>query len=250
MNCILLPSLATHCTEYILDNQNQIEHITQVLNLTIGDTLKVGIMSGNIGTARIANMMTNVSSSPQKHKNKIDQIALVDIQCDRAPPAKLDLTIVLALPRPKVLRRLVMDMTAVGVAHIILVNSYRTDKSYWQSPLLARLDEFVVEGLQQGVDTIPPKLSLRKRFRPFVEDELRMLAQHKRAVVAHPYAQNTLNAYQTENGLPQILCIGAEGGWINFEVDLLCKNSCEAVNMGNRILRTEAVVNALCGRYL
>ena len=60
-----------------------------------------------------------------------------------------------------------MDMTAAGVRHMVFINSYRTDKSHWSSPLLSRLDEFVIEGLQQGIDTIAPQITLAKRFKPF-----------------------------------------------------------------------------------
>ena len=148
------------------------------------------------------------------------------------------------------LRRLIMDMTAIGVAEIILVNSYRTDKSYWQSPMLSRIDEFVTEGLQQGVDTIPPNIQLKKRFKPFVEDELSLWAKDRSLVVAHPYSPLSFNEYIEQAGLPQVLCIGAEGGWIDYEVGLLQDNGCQPVNIGSRILRTEAAVNALCGRYL
>ena len=121
----------------------------QVLGLKAGDSLKVGSLRGKLGTA----VIEAVSDK---------QLNLGQLNLDTMPPSKLDLTVVLALPRPKVLRRLIMDMTAIGVAEIILVNSYRTDKSYWQSPMLKRIDEFVKEGLQQGVDTIPPKIQLKK----------------------------------------------------------------------------------------
>ena len=43
---------------------------------------------------------------------------------------------------------------------------------------------------------------------------------------------------------------GAEGGWIDYEVDLLCKHGCTAVSLGQRILRTETVVNVLLGHWL
>ena len=104
---------------------------------------------------------------------------LADIILDKKPPAKLDLTVILALPRPKVLRRLIMDMTSLGVNKLIIVNSYRTQKSYWQSPLLNRIDEFVFEGLQQAIDTVPLEVELQKRFKPFVEDEFPALLVEK-----------------------------------------------------------------------
>ena len=237
MNILLLPEIEKGQTCLTLTEVSQIKHVQQVLELETGDRLKVGSLQGNLGSA----VIEAVSDT---------QLKLTDITLDIPPPSKLDLTVILALPRPKVLRRLIMDMTAIGVREIILVNSYRTDKSYWQSPMLARIDEFVREGLQQGVDTIPPVIQLKKRFKPFVEDELSQWSISHTMVVAHPYSTLSFNEFIEQTGLPQVLCIGAEGGWIEYEVALLQDHGCQAVTIGQRILRTEAAVNALCGRYL
>ena len=237
MNILLLPELDNNQSCISITNLDQINHVQKVLRLKAGDSLKVGSLKGKLGTAVI-------EAVSDKH------LKLGQLNLNTMPPSKLDLTVVLALPRPKVLRRLIMDMTAIGVAEIILVNSYRTDKSYWQSPMLKRIDEFVKEGLQQGVDTIPPKIQLKKRFKPFVEDELAAWAKDRSLVVAHPYSPLSFNKYIEQAGLPQVLCIGAEGGWIDYEVSLLQNNGCQSVSIGSRILRTEAAVNALCGRYL
>ena len=237
MNILLLPELDNEQTSFSITDLSQIKHVQQVLELKAGDSLKVGNLNGKLGTA----VIEAVSDT---------QLKLGSLNLDTMPPSKLDLTVVLALPRPKVLRRLIMDMTAIGVAEIILVNSYRTDKSYWQSPMLSRIDEFVTEGLQQGVDTIAPSIQLKKRFKPFVEDELSLWAKDRSLVVAHPYSPLSFNEYIEPAGVPQVLGIGAEGGWIDYEVGLLQDNGCQPVNIGSRILRTEAAVNALCGRYL
>ncbi len=246
MNCILLPA-ANFSNEFAhISAATQIEHVNQVLGAKVGDTLKIGQLEGNLGTAIIADI------TPER-------IDLCEISLVIAPPPKLDLTVVLALPRPKVLRRLIMDMTALGVRDIILINSYRTQKSYWQSPMLSRLDEFVLEGLQQGIDTVAPRISLQKRFKPFVEDELANLITN-RAIVAHPYAELSFAQYvqqQLESSelphrsvLPSMVFIGAEGGWIDYEVELLARQGCQTVHIGARILRTEAAVNAILGQWL
>ena len=237
MNCILLPKNTT-----TIRDELQIKHIHEVLKAKAGDTLTVGEIGGNIGKATIARMDRG-------------EVVLTDVVLDQKPPAKLDLTVVLALPRPKVLRRLIMDMTSLGVNRIIIVNSYRTQKSYWQSPLLERLDAFVFEGLQQAIDSVPPTIELKKRFKPFVEDEFSvLLAKGDDAVVAHPYAEHSwkgyLDALKKQEKMPKVLCIGAEGGWIDYEVDLLCKHGCTAVSLGERILRTETVVSVLLGHWL
>jgi len=230
MNCILLPKN----TKSICDPK-QITHIKEILKSKVGDSLTIGEMGGNIGKATIAQINTN-------------EVLLKDIILDKKPPAKLDVTVVLALPRPKVLRRLIMDMTSLGINKLIIVNSYRSQKSYWQSPLLERIDEFVFEGLQQAIDTVPPVIEFKKYFKPFVEDEFPALLGN--AVIAHPYASQSWKSYLDTNTMPKILCIGAEGGWIKYEVDLLCHHGCKAVSLGERILRTESVVNVLLGQWL
>lgn len=254
MNCILLPAanFSQHVAE--ITAPTQITHINKILGLKIGDTIKIGQLSGNLGTAVIDTIMS-------------DKVQLREVVLALEPPAKLDVTVILALPRPKVLRRLIMDMTALGVRDIVLINSYRTQKSYWQSPLLARLDEFVLEGLQQGVDTVAPRISLQKRFKPFVEDELASLVTDH-AIVAHPYSELSLLSYlqqlalfQNEDCsvkadlaknivLPSLVCIGAEGGWIDYEIELFAAQGCQAVNIGKRVLRTEAAVNVILGHWL
>lgn len=239
MNCLLLPIEKFSSDAACIDELSQINHINKVLTAKVGDTLKIGQMGGHLGTAVIESIRS-------------DAIELRDIQLTTAPPPKLDLTLVLALPRPKVLRRLIMDMTALGVRDIILINSYRTQKSYWQSPMLERLDEFVLEGLQQGVDTIAPRITLQKRFKPFVEDELAGLVTN-RAIVAHPYSELSFTQYLQQPpslGLPSLVCIGSEGGWIDYEIALLATQGCAAVTIGSRILRTEAAVNVILGQWL
>jgi len=239
MNCILLPAENCSTGTANIDSLSQVSHVTKVLGAKVGDTLKIGQIGGNLGTAVIEDITSN-------------SIQLSNVQLNTVPPAKLDLTVILALPRPKVLRRLIMDMTALGVRDIILINSYRTQKSYWQSPMLERIDEFVLEGLQQSIDTIVPSITLQKRFKPFVEDTLANLISNP-AIVAHPYSQQSFSEFlqkQPSRELPSIVCIGAEGGWIDYEIELLSAQGCTPVHIGSRILRTEAAVNAILGQWL
>ena len=239
MNCILLPVENFSANTAKINDLVQVDHVNNILGAKVGDTLKIGQLGGNLGTAVIEDIAA-------------DSIQLYDVQLGITPPTKLDLTVVLALPRPKVLRRLIMDMTALGVRDIVLVNSYRTQKSYWQSPMLERLDEFVLEGLQQGVDTIAPRIALQKRFKPFVEDTLTSLVSN-RAIVAHPYAEQSFSEFRQLDiklELPSLVCIGAEGGWIDYEIALLTAHGCTPVHIGPRILRTEAAVNVMLGQWL
>ena len=161
-------------------------------------------------------------------------------------PAKLPVTLIVAMPRPKVLRRLVMDAVTLGVEKIILLHSYRVDKSYWQTPFLQQLDQYVTLGLEQAGDTIAPKVEIYKRFKPFVEDILpSLISANCPAYVAHPYSDAKM-PFAIQHSCT--IVIGPEGGFIPYEIDLLVKNGCQAMSLGSRIIRTETVIPYVLGR--
>ena len=198
----------------------------------MGDTLKVGVRDGQKGTGRVAHLDAEYL--------QLDRVVL-----DQPPPAKRPVTLIVALPRPKVLRRVVMDAVTLGVERLILLHSLRVEKSYWQTPFLQQLDEFILLGLEQAGDTVWPELLLRKRFKPFVEDELPGLCAGRLGLVAHPYALEPMPAQVNQ---PVTLVIGCEGGFIPYEIDLLAKHGCQPVSLGPRILRTETAMAHVLGR--
>ncbi|ENU33426.1 MULTISPECIES: 16S rRNA (uracil(1498)-N(3))-methyltransferase [Acinetobacter] len=232
MNIVLLEAEQTQSEFWKIESPRQLQHLSQHVQLNAGDTLKVGIRNGQ-------RYLTEVVTISEQH------ILLRPIQVE-AVPAKLPVHLILALPRPKVLRRMVMDAVTLGVQRISLIHSYRVDKSYWQSPFLQHLDDYVTLGLEQAGDTIEPEIQLYKRFKPFVEDVLpTFISDQKPAYVAHPYAEQ-----QMPHAIQHSCCliVGPEGGFIPFEVDLFKKNGCQARRLGNRILRTETAVSHILGR--
>lgn len=234
MNIVLLEPNQITTTDNIwqIENQRQLQHLQQHIQLNCGDTLKVGVRNGQ-------RYLTEVISVSEQ------QIRIRSIQVE-AIPAKLPVHLILALPRPKVLRRIIMDAVTLGVERISLIHSYRVDKSYWQSPFLQQLDDYVTLGLEQAGDTIAPEIQLYKRFKPFVEDVLpTFISDQKPAYVAHPYAEQQM-PYAIQHSCH--LIVGPEGGFIPYEVDLLKKNGCQAMSLGNRILRTETAVSHILGR--
>ncbi len=217
-----------------MTDARRLKHIHHTLNLKVGDSIKVGVRNGFKGSAQVAEITPN-------------SVSLSHLVLDTPPPAKIPLTLVLALPRPLVLRRLMMDVVTMGVERLVLVNSRCVEKSYWQSQVFDDMDQIVTLGLEQAGDTVAPVIELRPRFRPFVEDELPALVQGKTGIVAHPYATEVAPIGLTT---PCLLVVGAEGGFIPFEIDLLEKSGCQSVSLGQRILRTETAVPLLIGRLM
>jgi len=211
----------------------RLEHITHIHQIKLGDSLKVGLVNGKIGTGNVV-----LLNPTEIH---------LEVALTQPPPKPLPVTLVLALPRPKMLKRTLQTLATLGVKKIYLVNSYRVEKSYWQTPLLDEdaIREHLLIGLEQGCDTQLPQVHLIKRFKPFVEDDLHGIVGESRALVAHPYT-DLLCPAQIDYAIT--LAIGPEGGFIPYEIDLLQKCGFTAVNLGERIMRVETVVPYLLGR--
>lgn len=232
MNIVLLDPRQIESELWSITSKRQLEHLKLHINVQVGDTLKVGIREGQRYLTEVVEVTEQV-------------VKLKPIQIEPVP-AKLPVTLIVAMPRPKVLRRLIMDSVTLGVEKIILLHSYRVDKSYWQTPFLQQLDHYMTLGLEQAGDTITPKIEIYKRFKPFVEDVLPdLITAECPAYVAHPYADLKM-PFAIDH--PCTIVIGPEGGFIPYEVDLLIKNGCQAVSLGNRIIRTETVIPYVLGR--
>ena len=211
----------------------RLAHVQEVHRASEGDRLCVGLLGGAMGSG---------------HLTRLDSECLeMDVILDQPPPPKLPLTLVLALPRPKVLNRVLASATSLGVARIYLVNAWKVEKGYWKSPRMVeenlRLQR--VLGLEQAKDTVLPELHLRRLFRPFAEEELPGITSGSLALVGHPGAPLSC---PREIETPVTLAVGPEGGWIDSELASLQDAGFQAVDLGARILRTETAVAALVGR--
>ena len=178
-----------------------------------------------------------------------EQVAQLQISLVDEPPPPLPLTVVLALPRPKMLRRILRTLAEVGVKDIHLINSYRVEKSFWQSPLLRpeATREALRAGLEQGMDTRLPRVALHKRFRPFAEDVLPGLCAGRSAFLADP---GSAAPYPSQPRHPALLMLGPEGGFIPFERQLLTASGGHPVSLGQRVLRVETALVSILGRHL
>ncbi|BCS96879.1 ribosomal RNA small subunit methyltransferase E [Desulfoluna limicola] len=211
----------------------RLRHLKEVHRAAEGETLAVGRANGAMGTGTILSL----------EKNAVEMA----VTLSEPPPEPLPLTLILALPRPKVLNRVIIAATSMGVKRLVLINAVRVEKSFWQSPRLSEenLLAQTVLGLEQAKDTQLPEILIRKRFKPFVEDELPAMAGDTQRLVAHPY-----DAVACPVGVcgPTTLAVGPEGGFIPYEIDKLKEAGFDAVSMGERILRVESAIPALLSR--
>jgi RsmE family RNA methyltransferase len=233
MNLILLEPQDCPTPQQAVLTGRRLQHVLAVHRAEIGQTLRVGMVNGLMGEGEIIHL---------------DNLQLViNFSLTESPPPKLPLTILLALPRPKMLKRILQTVATMGVERLVLMNSYRVEKSFWDSPFLQpdAIRQELLLGLEQARDTVLPEVMIEKRFKPFVEDRLPVLSANSLRLVAHPIAEQTCPRAVTQ---PVTLAIGCEGGFIPYEVALFVQHGFTPVELGARILRVETAVTALVAR--
>ena len=208
------------------------EHIRNVLHSNVGDTVRTGIINGLTGTSRIERMDEA-------------SVSLVTYHDETAQEPWIDL--ILAAPRPKVLKRLWAQLTALGVGKIVILNAFKVEKCYFDSQWLtpAFYTPLLIEGLMQAGNTRIPEVHIKPRFKPFVEDELDAMFPDTQRLLAHPVAAHGVHAMWPSTGRRPVLAIGPEGGWTDFEMRLLTEKGFAPFSLGPRTLRTDTATIAL-----
>ena len=232
MNLLLIDPININNNQTIIC-ETKSWHILNILKLETGDKIRVGIINGKIGTGKILSTASGRVT--------------IEIDCSIKAPRHPEIRLILAMPRPKVLRRILKCISSTGIKSIYLINCFKVEKSYWQTPLLAQenVNKALVSGLEQSVDTILPKIHLRRLFKPFVEDELSGIAKSTEKLIAHPNAKNLCPA-SVKNSIT--IVIGPEGGFSEYEVTKFEQIDFTRVSIGQRILSVETAVPYILGR--
>ena len=220
------------------------EHVRTILHGEVGQVLKTGVVNGLIGTGVI---------------ERIDG-ETVTVRCvhDRAAlPPWIDL--VLAPPRPRVMKRLLPQLAAMGVGRIVLVGAAKVEKAFWGAQLLKEevYRPLLVDGLMQAGTTALPTIQLERGFGRWLEGgrfEEQFAGQQVR-IVAHPAPQASNHEarstkHEAGSTKHQVLAIGPEGGWTDDEVARLEAHGFRRLSLGPRILRTDTATIALLARLM
>jgi RsmE family RNA methyltransferase len=219
------------------------EHVVKVLHGEVGQILKTGEINGLIGTSVIESIEASGGEFTIRAKTTHERESLrpwVDL--------------VLAPPRPRVMKRLLPQLATMGVGRIVLVGAKKVEKDFWGATLLKEENyrPLLVEGLMQAGTSVLPVLETRRNFRKFVREELKtVFPEAGKRIVAHPYVKAGAVPQKTES-VPDaeriLLAVGPEGGWTDEEVELLEEHSFVRYSLGERILRTDTALIALLAR--
>lgn len=237
MNLVLVERAQVGAAGAVTVSGARAAHIRNVLKAAPGKQIRIGILDGPLGCGTVHSVADDA----------------VEVHCvfdaDLPPRPRVDL--LLALPRPKVLRRLWAQLAALGVGQIILTNAERVERNYFDTNILTPevYRPLLIEGLQQARDTRLPSVSIHRQFKILVEDHLDELFASGLRVVADPAAARPVGAVcagaHVNRDARVLLAIGPEGGWNRFELDLLAARGFVPAGLGPRTLRSDTACIAL-----
>ena len=206
-------------------------HILKVLHKKPGDTFEAGILGGMRGTGRI-------------EKINFDGSIFISLNVTELPPPRLPVRIAAGFVRPIQIRRLLRDLSSIGVSAIDLVGTELGEKSYRDTKLFndGGAHSALVEGAVQARDTCIPALSVYDNLDKWLVEKPweNKIDRYSPLLVAMDNVRPEGSLFNLGNtNRSAVLAIGSERGWSDRERDLFEQTGFLRLSMGCRALRTE-----------
>ena len=233
------------------------EHVLNVLHGEVGGVLKTGELDGCVGTSvitEIRELHEREAGSPQRGSGLLAGTIVVKCSHEIAPkPPWFD--IVLAPPRPRVLKRLLPQLVALGAGKIVLVGADRVEKSFWGAQVLKEpvYRPLLVDGLMQSGTSTVPVIRCERSFARYAESAIGSEFAGCEKIVAHPGAVNNARSSagrDAGDGRRTVIAVGPEGGWTDREVSILEGRGFRRHSLGSRILRTDTATIAVIAQLM
>lgn len=212
--------------------------LIEVKKLTIGSSIRVGSFAGGIHQAQVLSIQAG-------------QVVLrvEKLNCFLEPDT-LAITLIVALPRPQSLKKILQTIAEMGVQRLVLVGAERVEKSYFQSKVLQpeQIRAHLQLGLEQAVATRLPEVEVLKRLTALD----RLLSEGSMKLFADTKASQTIEKlYEIEKSRftdEVVLAIGPEGGWTDNERAWFSRSGFSALRSGERMLRVDTAVSVIAGQ--
>jgi RsmE family RNA methyltransferase len=210
------------------------DHLCKVLRVTPGQSLRAGMIRGPRGYATVRSV----------------EVGTIELSFEHSEETIVpSLSVVIAVPRPKALSRMVQAAAAFGLKRIDIVNAWRVDAAYFQSHKLepSALTEEAWLGCEQGMNTYVPDIAVHRYFAAFVDEVLssRLRAeQNSRLLIGHPNepkwpSVGIESVVRRDILVPTTMVLGPDGGFIDRELSSLTAIGGTLVNFGDAVLRSE-----------
>lgn len=237
LNLLLLDPEELHQGRLVLRGRRA-RHLMEILHVKPGDKIRAGLLNGPLGHAEVEEILEEE----------------LGLRCsfDDKPLLHPKVDLILALPRPKVLRRMWAPLASLQVGHIALTNAWRVERNYFDTHLLKPevYKPLLMQGLEQAQCTFMPTVSVHKRLVDLVDRKLDEVFGTKSdpRLLAHPGAEDSISGILMARPTKRVLlAVGPEGGWIDRELELFDRAGFLSVNVGRSILRTDVACHVLLG---
>lgn len=247
MNCLLLePDEVSYNGQFKIVG-TRAQDLIKVHQLRPGISIRAGVIGGLLGRANIISTASHVLE--------------LNLVLDEDPPPKLAIDLIVALPRPQTVKKLISLVSSTGIKRLFFIRSEGVDKSYFKSSTLN--SECIMReirlGLAQCCDTVEPIVEIHDRFRPFVEDYLpKVLSPNSLNLIGDTDRKDELQNYSNSGILisgilesdQYCVAIGPERGWSRFEVDCFSQLRFQRTLIGQRILRVDIATALFVGAII
>jgi RsmE family RNA methyltransferase len=211
-------------------------HLVKTLHKKAGDEFDAGILGAKRGKGRIEAFNE-------------DGDLFFSLNLTEDPPPRLDVTMLVGFPRPIQTRRLLRDLSNMGVGAIHLAGCELGDRNYLKTRLLSDggARAALLEGAVQARDTMLPRLEVFFSLKDWLEKALPEVSDGGRGLIAcdNVDPDGCFGDAPPAAG-PLTLAIGPERGWSGRERLQLDQAGFRRLSLGSRALRTEtACVAAL-----
>jgi RsmE family RNA methyltransferase len=204
-------------------------HLLKVLHKKAGDSFEAGLLDGGRGSGKI-------------EKINLDGSLNFSLDAQGSPPPRLPVRVAVGFSRPIQVRRLLRDLSSLGVEAIDLLGTELGEKSYRDTKLLddGGARSALIEGAAQSRDTAIPVLSVFND----VENWLRQSPWKGHRTLPLLIAADNVRPEGALSRIaptkrPMVLAIGSERGWSDRERDLFETAGFSRLSLGSRALRTE-----------
>ncbi len=220
------------------------QHILNILHCVAGDSVEVGIINGVKGTATIRSI---------DHEQIVFDFHMTEEQSDLFP-----ISVVIGHPRPQSLRRILRDLTTLGVSEMHFPRTEMSEKSYLKSSIWLQQEylRFIREGVEQSSFTRFPEAKVHHSLKRCLDqislapDRIALdndvfslnLSQYEVESTNnphHPDAGSIIDRTETAGQPRIIIAVGPDRGWSDSERLLLKDRGFTMASLGKRILRTD-----------
>ena len=219
-------------------------HLLKVLHKKPGDVFEAGIIGGNSGLGRIESV-------------RLDGALFYSLDLNHSPPPRSPVRMAVGFPRPIQLRRLLRDLSNLGLQAVDIIGTELGEKSYRNTKLFSDggAQAALVEGAVQARDTRIPQLSVHNSLEDWLAGRPWDLPPSSSGTsIDHLWGRSrspvlialdnirpegSLALLSSALGQPMVIAVGCERGWSDREREALEKAGFLRLSMGERALRTE-----------